>query len=428
MEKKENSENRENREEYGQEKAKITKIQEWLMRYYEFRNNTVTQQLEYRSVENDAFSQLNEKMKTDIVIKLKEMRFSKPKEDLEDILNSSMINDYNPIVDYFGKIKFKGFGYIRQLSKCIKLDQPDQIIRGKKYTELFEEYLHKWLLACYLCSTGKTVNDVMLILIGAQGRFKTSFLNNLCPKELMDYRVCSHINPSLTDYNTSNYLAEKFMINVDDQMETIFGKDYNCMKAIVSAPDITNRKLYKATHQRRRRIANFCGSVNESRFLRDSNNRRYLCFAITDISKDYADVDIDGLWAEVKYEAEQLKSNYIFGREDYITIDCMNANFEAPTEEAETLQAVFMPVVDKPLEDRDVYCVSFTEMIGILKMYSSNNYLKSYNLQTAMRKYGYTVKSYKKSRFNNQPRNLYAVQLINPKLEWLRNKMDELYI
>jgi len=414
--------------EVPQEKVKITKIREWLMRAYEFRNNTVTQQLEYRSLDEDSYSSFTEKMKTDIIIKLKEMRFSKPKEDLEDILSSSMIEDYNPIREYFHKLQFKGFGYIDQLIRSITLDNPDRIIRDRPYRELFADYLKKWLMACYLCSTGRSINDVMLILIGAQGRFKTSFLNNLCPEALMEYRVCSHINPSLTDYSTSNYLAEKFLINVDDQMETIFGKDYNCMKAIVSAPDITNRKLYKATHQRRRRIANFCGSVNESRFLRDSNNRRYLCFAITDIDKDYISIDIDGLWAEIKYEAERLNSYYIFNREDYITIDMMNAMFEAPTEETETLQAVFSPVIDdNPDPDKTIYYMSFTEIMYILKLYSDNKALRAYNLQTAMRKYGYRTRSYKRDRFNNQPRNLYAVQLLNPysqNISWLVPKLQ----
>lgn len=67
-----------------QEKPKITKIQEWLFRQYEFRNNTVTQQLEYRKLDDKDFTSLTDKIKTDIIIRLKEMRFTKPKEDLED--------------------------------------------------------------------------------------------------------------------------------------------------------------------------------------------------------------------------------------------------------------------------------------------------------------------------------------------------------
>ena len=401
--------------------AQIQKIKEFLEESYDVRFNSITQQLEYREKNTIGYEQFTDQIKTDIVIQLKQLFFKKPKEDLDDLLNSSMIPRFDPIKEYFNALSYEGEGYIDRLCRCIVIDDPDRIIEGKPYKQLFRSYFEKWLTACYLCSTGKLVNDVMLILIGAQGRFKTSFLNFLTPKKLEDYRVCAHLNPSLSDYNTSNYLAEKFFINVDDQMETIFGKDYNSMKPIISAPDITNRKLYKASHQRRRRIANFCGSVNESRFLRDSNNRRYLCFAISDIKADYINIDMDAVWAEVKRKADKANITYLFGKEDYKMIDQMNSAFEAPTEEAETLQTVFMPAPEN--SNGTVYYMQFTEIMQTLRIESGNNQLKAYNLQTAMRKYGYTTTCVRKARFNNQPRNLYRVQLLQPN----QNKIDRLF-
>lgn len=398
----------------GMKTAQIDNIQKYIEQAYDFRFNAITQTLEYKEKRDQFYLPFQEKQKTDIIIQLKRQLFKKPKEDLDDLLNSSLIREYNPIRDYFDSLEHDGRRHISKLANCITLNDPDKDIGGYKYRDLFNHYFKQWLMACYLCSTGRIVNDVMMILIGAQGRFKTSFLNYLTPKELQDYRVCSHINPSLTDYNTSNFLAEKFFINVDDQMETIFGKDYNSMKAIISVPDITNRKLYRATHQRRRRIANFCGSVNEPRFLKDSNNRRYLCFAITDISPEYINIDIDAVWAEVKAEADNLNRLYIFGKEDYRMIDLMNTQFEAPTEEDETLRAVFTPVRDgvEPDGSKQVYYVTFSEIMKLLRQVSGNNQLRTYNLQTAMRKYGYEPHSYRKERFSNQPRNLYPVQLI----------------
>lgn len=410
----------------GMKTAQIDNIQKYIEKTYDFRFNSITQTLEYKEKEDPVYLPFQEKQKTDIIIQLKRQLFKKPKEDLDDLLNSSLIREYNPIRDYFDSLEPTAGGYIRKLADCIQLDDPDRDIGGYKYRDLFLHYFKNWLMACYLCSTGKLVNDVMLILIGAQGRFKTSFLNFLTPQVLTDYRVCSHINPSLTDYNTSNFLAEKFFINVDDQMEYIFGRDYNSMKAIISAPDITNRKLYRASHQRRRRIANFCGSVNESRFLRDSNNRRYLCFAIRDISPDYSSIDIDQVWAEVKQEADKLNRLYIFGKEDYRMIDMMNTMFEAPTEEAETLRSIFQPVIDTehPEPGKDIYYMTFTDIMKILREDTRNNQLKIYNLQTAMRKYGYEPHAYRKPRFSMQPRNLYPVQLITDKQN-LINAMEE---
>ena len=392
-------------------KSQIEKIKDFIMEKYHFRFNSITQTLEYCETNGIGYERLSDQVKTDIVIQLKQQMFKKPKEDLDDLFNSSMIPRFNPIKEYFESSPYEGDGYIAQLANCIVLDEPDRMIAGNKYRDLFRSYFERWLMACYLCSTGRMINDIMLILIGAQGRFKTSFLNFLTPSRLVDYRVCSHINPTLTDYNTANFLAEKFFINVDDQMENIFGKDYNSMKAIISAPDITNRKLYRTTHQRRKRIANFCGSVNESRFLRDSNNRRYLCFAISDIKPEYSQVDIDAVWAEVKHKADAANRMYIFGKEDYVLIDIMNASFEAPTEELEALQTVFMPAdADR---DTDFYYMQFTEILKVLRLHTGNNQLKPYNLQTAMRKFGYVTRSVKQRRFDMQPRNLYAVKLVN---------------
>ena len=404
----------------AEEKTKIEKIEEWLFYNYNFRMNRTTCALEYKLAMDDEYKDFQDEDMRDIVVELKKMRFTKPKEDLEDLLKSSRVEKFSPIKSYFDGLKLKTFGNIERLANCIRLDtELDINIDGNDYKKLWHIYFRKWLIACYLCSMEIKHNDVMLILIGAQGRFKTSFLNNLCPSALHNYVVCSHINPSLTDYNTANYLAEKMFLNIDDQMETIFGKDYNSMKAIVSAPDVTNRKLYASSARKRTRIANLCGSVNESRFLRDSNNRRYLCFKIVDIDPDYRLIDMDQVWAEVAYEAKRMNTTYIFGRDDYANIDTMNALFETPTEEAETLQTSFTPAREGSHET--VYYISYSEIKNVLALASGNKKLNDFRLQTALRKFGYSSRMVRSPRYPN-PRNLYAVHCIS-QLEYVRTKM-----
>lgn len=410
-------------EEVMKEKSKIEKIEEWLFRRYSFRMNRTTCTLEFMNLTtDDDFRPFEDENLRDIVIELKKMKFSKPKDDLEDLLKSSRVPKFSPIKDYFHGLKLRTFGNIDRLADCVKVDDSLGIKIGDfDYNQLWHHYFKKWLIACYLCSMETKHNDVMLILIGAQGRFKTSFLNYLCPPALHNYVVCSHINPSLTDYNTANYLAEKMFLNIDDQMETIFGKDYNSMKAIVSAPDVTNRKLYSTSARKRTRIANLCGSVNEARFLRDSNNRRYLCFKIVDIDPDYRLIDMDQVWAEVAYEVIRTKSNYIFGRDDYANIDLMNAMFETPTEEAETLQVTFTPAEEGSKET--TYLMSYSEIKQVLSLVTGNKNLNDFRLQTALRKYGYMPKMARTTRYSN-PRNLYAVHCIST-LDYVRTKVWE---
>lgn len=86
---------------------------------------------------------------------------------------------------------------------------------------------------------------------------------------MQEFLICSHINTSLTDQNTANFLAEKWFVNIDDQLETIFSKDFNSMKAIITTPFLTNRKAWHQLTRKRRRVCNFIGNVKNPRFLTD---------------------------------------------------------------------------------------------------------------------------------------------------------------
>lgn len=404
------------------EKSKIEKIEEYLFYLYQFRSNRITCMLEFSKDAGQTWDEFQDENLRDLVVDCKKKKFTKPKEDIEDILKSSIVPKYNPIQEYYEALPPVTRGAIQRLADCIVLDSSIQIeINGRTYRQLFDEYFAKWLTACYLCNMGIKPNDVMFILIGAQGRFKTSFLNHLTPKSMPKYSVCAHINPSLTDYNTANYLAEKMFINVDDQMETIFGKDYNSMKAIISAPDVTSRKLYTSTSRKRPRIANFCGSVNEAGFLRDSNNRRYLCFAIEDIKPEYSAIDMDEVWAEVRDMAERTNAMYVFGKEDYAIIDTMNRNFEAPSEEGEALIAIFSPSLT---DDTDTYYCTFSEILQMLRRHTGNTQLKPYNLQTAMRRYRFVRKPARKERFGH-PVYLYPIKLTSAATENMALQMAQ---
>lgn len=393
---------------------KITKIFDHLAKRYEFRRNQIRQKLEWRETGQEEWLELDDQAENDIIYWLKELGFAKPENDLNTILHSSKITNFNPVREYTDGLTLSSVGQLAKLIRAVKLDQNIECeVDGKGYQELFELYFVKWLMACYKCMTGEKFNDVMLLLVGAQGRHKTSFLNFLCPKGLQDYRHTGHIEPNLSNYLTSSYLVEKVWINVDDQMENIFGKDYNSMKSIISQDKVSRRLLYARHSIQQTRIANFCGSVNEANFLRDSNNRRYLCFAIEDIDVSYSEVDIDSLWAEVKEMADAYPSKYIFNQDDFRIIDLMDENYIAPVEENEMLKNCFEPAEGAAQWN---YYMQFTEILTVLKKVSGNNGLKSYNLQTAMRKHLYKKLSMRRPERGMMPLQLYTVKIADGSL------------
>lgn len=182
--------------------------------------------------------------------------------------------------------------------------------------------MEKWLVASVATALGKGINHLCLILVGGQGVGKTSWLNNLCPKSMREFLICSHINPSLTDQNTANFLAEKWFVNIDDQLETIFGKDFNSMKAIITAPFVTNRKTWHRFTKKRQRVCSFMGSVNSVKFLTDTENRRYLVFKTDNINFNH-NVAMEKVWAQALYLLEN-KHRYWFAQEEMKQLNQIN--------------------------------------------------------------------------------------------------------
>ncbi len=216
---------------------------------------------------------------------------------LMKILNSKLTKAYNPLKNYFNNLPvYDGkTDYIKELAATITIK--DIVVDDVALTELRESYLKKWLVANAPTATGIGINHTCLILVGGQGSGKTTWLNKLCPIEMKQFLVCSHLNPSLTDQNTANFLAEKWFVNIDDQSETIFGKDFNSMNAIITTPFVTNRKTWHKLTKTRPRICSFMGSVNNPKFLTDTENRRYLVISTDTINYNHK-IDLNKVWLQ----------------------------------------------------------------------------------------------------------------------------------
>ena len=111
----------------------------------------------------------------------------------------------------------------------------------------------------------------------------------------------------------------------------------------------------------------------------------------------------------MKELCEAATSKYVFTQEDFRTIDLMDDNFTAPVEENELLKSCFEPATGRAQWH---YYLQFSELLQVLKRVSGNQQLKSYNLQTAMRKYGFTQASIRRPERGNKPLHLYTVKIV----------------
>jgi len=379
----------------------IQEIKEYLDLKFEFRRNVLTLEIEVREIDKMEFDVLDEAFLNSIWIDLQMDGYKCSDNLVLKILNSKLTDPYNPLQEYFKNLPlYDGkTDYIEQLAETITIK--DIAVNDVHLKELWKPYLKKWLVATAATATGKGINHTCLILVGNQGSGKTSWLNKLCPDEMKQFLVCSHINPSLTDQNTANFLAEKWFVNIDDQLETIFGKDFNSMKAIITAPFVTNRKTWHKLTKTRPRICSFMGSVNNPKFLTDTENRRYLVFSADEINYRH-DIDMNKVWSQALALVKEEYPHW-FSLEELKKLNKINEIYRQVPPEEEWLMKLYEPC--EPTDPRAKFLMP-SEMLSKIITWSGMK-LSIRKLSSALDKLGFAEKMSK--RINGQPRNVYPV-------------------
>lgn len=381
-------------------KHSILEVFDYLSLKYEFRKNTLTLELEVREKGKLHFIPLDESFLNSIWIDLQLDGFKMSDSMLLKVLNSKLTDSHNPLKEYLMHLpEYDGIDYIGQLSDTIKIENLEA--GGVHLKELWNPFLEKWLVGCVATALGRGINHLCLILVGGQGVGKTTWLNKLCPEELTNFLVCSHINPTLTDNVTANYLAEKWFVNIDDQLETIFGKDFNSMKAIITAPKVSNRKTWHRFTKERKRVCNFMGSVNNPKFLTDAENRRYLVFTTKEIDFKHT-VDMNRVWSHALH---LLNNNYPYwiNKEEITALNKVNEIYRQVSVEEEWLMKLFEPC---DYNDPKAKFLMPSELLSKISFHSGLR-MTSRRVAQAIEKLGFSSKISK--RINGQPRSVYPV-------------------
>jgi predicted P-loop ATPase len=324
------------------------------------------------------------------------------------IKNSRTAPPFDPLKEFFETTKWDGKNRIDKLIDTVKVKEVQLTARGRTFTtsEVWKEMFTRWMIAACHCGIGKGPNGVMLLFIGTdQGTFKTTWLNNLCPPLLSDYVTVTTIEPSLKDPNTVNALAERFIVNIDDQLENIMAKDFNSLKTIITNSFVTNRKTFRRDDTKRIRRANFVGSVNNPQIFRDNQNRRYLAFEIAFINMSAAhEIDMNQVWAEA-YSLYRGGARHYFDKSDEAIINALADHHAVVTAEEEWFSRLFVPS-----DKSDPMAIPYlpTEVLSIIRKASHLNVYER-NLATALKKLGISkvkmrLKGYK------DPRDVYMLR------------------
>jgi hypothetical protein len=193
----------------------------------------------------------------------------------------------------------------------------------------------------------EVVNHQVLVLIGRQGIFKTTWLEHLIPPELRAY-CCKLANTTQINKDDRLRLAEFGLINLDE-LDSMSSRELNTMKSIITASDVNERVAYGYTKERKIRLASFCASSNRREFLTDiTGNRRWLPFEVENIQNPYETIlPYERMYAQARHLI-QYGFNYWFDLDDIATLEEHNETFRAQESEEQLLPILF----DVPAEGR----------------------------------------------------------------------------
>ena len=191
------------------------------------------------------------------------------------------------------------------------------------------------------------VNHQVLVLIGKQGIFKTTWLEHLIPPALRAY-CCKLANTTQINKDDRLRLAEFGLINLDE-LDSMSSRELNTMKSIITATDVNERVAYGYTKERKIRLASFCASSNRREFLTDiTGNRRWLPFEVESIENPFQSIlPYERMYAQARYLVE-YGFNYWFDLDDIDTLEKHNETFRAQESEEQLLPILF----DVPAEGR----------------------------------------------------------------------------
>ncbi len=254
------------------------------------------------------------------------------------VLQSHRVPDVHPLRDY--------------VLNCRPYtdDQPDwiawlaeqvKVSGGESEQQLWVKTFRKWFVAMVASwLKDEVVNQQVLVLIGKQGIFKTTWLEHLLPPGLRAYS-CKMANSTQLNKDERLRIAEYGLIALDE-IDAMSAKELNVMKSVITASDISERAAYGYTKERRIRLASFCASGNKQEFLTDlTGNRRWLPFLTESIDNPfYISLPYEQIYAEAKYLIDN-GFQYWFDLHDIDELEAHNDDFRAQENEEQLLSVYF---------------------------------------------------------------------------------------
>lgn len=411
----------------------INKAYKYLKSRFEFRFNVITEEVEYRKKgSKEKFRFIDNKNYKRIYGELRRIGIKIIDAELDSIIGAPDDDLYigerfNPFTDYLYKLPEWKEGdpdYIQQFLLQINLVNEENRI-------YFVEFFKKWLVGMIVALLEDEfdpffVNQLAFVMVGAQGRYKSTFLKRLLPPE---WRTKYYYESSFVFGNKDSelLLGTKVLINLDE-LSSMNKTDIDKVKQIITQAEVEVRPAYAREKIKYKRRASFCGSINRKEFLRDeTGNRRWFVVEVSKINIPEEEFDLAKIYSQALYY-KQNGFKYWADQEDIQTIDSKNTEFVSESMEEQLVLSKFKIPEKEDFENNQVLYLTPTEIANILsvdnqKLNINNSVVQ--NIGKALLKNGFNKKGRRTDHKN--VRYFYEVvrmfQQTNAPLE-TENKID----
>ena len=265
-------------------------------------------------------------------------------QDMYRVIESDYVPVFNPFKEYLNHLNKPGDqDYIHELAQTVRVKG------GEQEQMLWHLYLKKWLVGMVASwISDDVVNNVILVLIGEQGAYKTTWFNYLLPPPLKQY-FYTKTNANRMSKDDILTLAQYALVCCEE-LDTMRPAELNQLKAAVTMPSIDERAAYAHYHEHRKHIASFCGMGNNTQFLSDpTGNRRWLPFEVESIisPRDHP-FHYEGIYSQA-LALYKSGFQYWFTKEEIQELNRHNKQFETPHLEHELVDLYFRRPTDSEL-------------------------------------------------------------------------------
>ena len=400
--------------------ASVGEIKAFLSDHIYLRHNVVKRWVEARLPQEDAFcgntelaqfvsddwQPMSDRLSNTLLTALQSIKPTR-KTDLQTVLDSGFVPDFHPFLFYLNRLPpWDGLDYIMELSVSVTVKG------GVEKQALFYECLKKWLVAMVASwLDDEVVNHIILVLLGRQGSYKTTWFSLLLPPELRPY---FRIKVNSSRITTDDLITlSQYGLVCYEELDVMKPSSENTMKSVVTMPSIEERRPYGHYTEHMPHVASFCGTGNNVQFLSDTTgNRRWMPFEVESIRNPRTHpFNYEGIFAQAYALYHQGFRYWIEGDEEEVQQE-HNRYFETPHPEQEAISthfrqprqgeaAVFLSATEILQKISETTAVRFTvEKIG------SAMKALGYRQMRSHQKRGYRVVKYKPEEIEQNRRML----------------------